>query len=143
MQHHKQPWESQDHPLVEKLLWNHGNVPSLSRETGRFYPMLGPIELSAAERYTTLWRDHRVFVPCATIQNWVEAGGKKRRKLRWAARFSSGHLRHFRAMLPSTNCMKGHTVSSLPWIIGTTNACCMRCLTTMRPIRTSKRFWDV
>ena len=23
-----------------------------------------------------LWRDHRVFVPCATIQNWVEAGGK-------------------------------------------------------------------
>ena len=26
-----------------------------------------------------LWRDHRVFVPFATIQNWVEAGGKKRR----------------------------------------------------------------
>ena len=25
----------------------------------------------------TLWRDHRVFVPYATIQNWVEAGGKK------------------------------------------------------------------
>ena len=24
-----------------------------------------------------LWRDHRVFVPCATSQNWVEAGGKK------------------------------------------------------------------
>lgn len=24
-----------------------------------------------------LWRDHRVFVPAATIQNWVEAGGKK------------------------------------------------------------------
>jgi hypothetical protein len=24
-----------------------------------------------------LWRDHRVFVPYATIQNWVEAGGKK------------------------------------------------------------------
>jgi transposase len=24
-----------------------------------------------------LWRDHRVFVPFATIQNWVEAGGKK------------------------------------------------------------------
>ena len=24
-----------------------------------------------------LWRDHRVFVPCATLQNWVEAGGKK------------------------------------------------------------------
>ena len=24
-----------------------------------------------------LWRDHRVFVPFATIQHWVEAGGKK------------------------------------------------------------------
>ncbi len=24
-----------------------------------------------------LWRDHRVFVPYATIQNWVESGGKK------------------------------------------------------------------
>jgi hypothetical protein len=27
-----------------------------------------------------LWRDHRVFVPFATIQNWVEAGGKKGRR---------------------------------------------------------------
>src|SRR5262245_32631731 len=28
-----------------------------------------------------LWRDHRVFVPFATIQNWVEAaGGKKGRQ---------------------------------------------------------------
>jgi len=26
-----------------------------------------------------LWRDHRIFVPFATIQNWVEAGGKKGR----------------------------------------------------------------
>ena len=25
----------------------------------------------------TLWRDHRVFVPFATIRNWVEAGGEK------------------------------------------------------------------
>ena len=25
-----------------------------------------------------LWRDHRVFVPWATIQNWVEATGKKK-----------------------------------------------------------------
>ena len=27
-----------------------------------------------------LWRDHRVFVPFATIQNWVEAGGKKSKR---------------------------------------------------------------
>ena len=26
---------------------------------------------------SSLWRDHHVFVPYATIQNWVEAGGKK------------------------------------------------------------------
>ena len=26
-----------------------------------------------------LWRDHRVFVPFATIQNWVEAAGEKMR----------------------------------------------------------------
>ena len=26
-----------------------------------------------------MWRDHRVFVPAGTIQNWVEASGKKSR----------------------------------------------------------------
>ena len=26
-----------------------------------------------------LWRDHRVFVPFATLQNWVETAGEKRR----------------------------------------------------------------
>ncbi len=26
-----------------------------------------------------LWREHRVFVPFATIQNWVEGAGEKRR----------------------------------------------------------------
>jgi len=31
-----------------------------------------------------LWRDHRVFVPFATIQNWVEGTGKK--KMRAAGR---------------------------------------------------------
>jgi len=32
-----------------------------------------------------LWRDHRVFVPFATIQNWVEAAGEKK---------SGQHLHH-------------------------------------------------
>ena len=27
-----------------------------------------------------LWRDHRVFVPYATIQNWVESSGEKKRR---------------------------------------------------------------
>lgn len=31
-----------------------------------------------------LWRDHRVFVPFATIQNWVEAAGEKRSAARRA-----------------------------------------------------------
>ena len=32
-----------------------------------------------------LWRDHRVFVPFATIQNWVEAGGKKAARQMWTS----------------------------------------------------------
>src|SRR4029453_11521191 len=48
MPHHKPPEESQDHQVGEKWRWHHGQVPSLSSETGRCYPMLGPIELSAA-----------------------------------------------------------------------------------------------
>jgi hypothetical protein len=40
----------------------------------------GVIEDGLPYRVTSwhLWRDHRVFVPFATIQNWVEAAGKKR-----------------------------------------------------------------
>lgn len=30
-----------------------------------------------------LWRDHRVFVPFATIQNWIEEEGKKRSRQAW------------------------------------------------------------
>jgi transposase len=29
-----------------------------------------------------MWRDHRVFVPFATIQNWVEASGEKSARAR-------------------------------------------------------------
>ena len=32
-----------------------------------------------------LWRDHRVFVPFATLQNWVEAAGEKRATARGAS----------------------------------------------------------
>lgn len=45
-----------------------------------------------------LWRDHRVFVPFATIQNWVEAGGKRASErwesdyLDWALADCSGYL---------------------------------------------------
>ena len=46
----------------------------------------------------TLWREHRVFVPYATIQNWVEAGGKKAARridpdyLDWALSDFSGYI---------------------------------------------------
>src|SRR5215470_15880635 len=45
-----------------------------------------------------LWRDHRVFVPFATIQNWVEAGEKKAQGrmdtefLDWALAEFSGYV---------------------------------------------------
>jgi hypothetical protein len=40
----------------------------------------GGLPYRTASRH--LWRDHRVFVPYATIQNWVEAGRKKGRAAR-------------------------------------------------------------
>ncbi len=41
-----------------------------------------------------LWRDHRVFVPFATIQNWVEAGGEKGPAARYhgVSGYSAGRL---------------------------------------------------
>ena len=45
-----------------------------------------------------LWRDHRVFVPYATIQNWVEDGGEKAQRriptdyLDWALSDFSGYI---------------------------------------------------
>ena len=53
VQHDTQPQEAQDCQLVEKKVWKHGTTPSLGGETGGLYLMLGPMELSAAERYTT------------------------------------------------------------------------------------------
>lgn len=37
-----------------------------------------------------LWRDHRIFVPWATIQNWVEASGEKSRRPHRAHRSGTG-----------------------------------------------------
>src|SRR5262249_31416026 len=52
-----------------------------------------------------LWRDHRVFVPFATIQNWVEAGGKKRRRRAWTRTSWTGPWLIFRAMWPPMSSM--------------------------------------
>ncbi len=46
----------------------------------------------------SLWRDHRVFVPYATIQNWVEDGGEKAQRriptdyLDWALSDFAGYI---------------------------------------------------
>src|SRR5581483_5403786 len=48
-----------------------------------------------------LWRDHRVFVPSATIQNWVEAGGGKRRPDRGGRVISTGASRTSPGTSPS------------------------------------------
>src|SRR4029453_954161 len=53
VQHDTQPQEAQDCQLVEKQVWHHDTTPSLGGETGGLYLMRGPIELSAAWRYTT------------------------------------------------------------------------------------------
>src|SRR5207253_3633257 len=45
-----------------------------------------------------LWRDHRVFVPFGTMQNWVEAGEKKAHRqidgafLDWVLESFSGYI---------------------------------------------------
>jgi hypothetical protein len=45
---------TRDHQLVEKWLSNHGKTPPLGGETRGFSLILGPRELSAANRYTPL-----------------------------------------------------------------------------------------
>ena len=58
-----------------------------------------------------LWRGHRVFVPFATIQNWVEAGGERAAPTdRWRAS-RLGPIPTSRAISPSTNCMTGPSAS--------------------------------
>lgn len=41
--------------------------------------------LPYGEASWNLWRDHRVWVPRGTVQNWVEESGKKRGGVRWRA----------------------------------------------------------
>jgi len=56
-------------------------APPGSHYTNRVIDMAVRLVVEDGLPYRTaswhLWRDHRVFVPYATIQNWVEAAGKK------------------------------------------------------------------
>jgi hypothetical protein len=60
----------------------------------------------------TLWREHRAFVPYATIQNWVEAGGEKRRRSRPGPSTSTGHSPTSRASSRPTSFMTARSASS-------------------------------
>jgi hypothetical protein len=59
-------------------------APSGSHYTNRVSDLAVRLVVEDGLPYRTvswhLWRDHRVFVPYATIQNWVEAAGKKGRR---------------------------------------------------------------
>ena len=72
-----------------------------------------------------LWRAHRVFVPFATIQNWVEAG-KKRPRRAWTPSSLTGPWRIFRGMSLPMNSMTAPSVCSPPLIIAATSASAMR-----------------
>ena len=56
-------------------------APPASHYTHRVLDLAGRLVVEDGLPYRPasgpLWRDHRVFVPCATIQTWGEAGGKK------------------------------------------------------------------
>lgn len=56
-------------------------APPGAQYTGRVIALAVRLVVEDGLPYRTaswhLWRDHRVFVPFATVQNWVEASGEK------------------------------------------------------------------
>ena len=85
----------------------------------------------------SLWRDHRVFVPYATIQNWVEDGGK-RHSGESTPTTSTGHSPTSRALSPLTSCMTARSVSSRSSITAPSNGCPTTSWTATRPKPTSR-----
>ena len=51
IEHDKELQESQGRQLVVKEVWNHNIAPLYGDVTGALYAILGPVELSAVERY--------------------------------------------------------------------------------------------
>ena len=85
----------------------------------------------------SLWRDHRVFVPYATIQNWVEDGGK-RHSGESPPITSTGHSPTSRAISPLTSCMTARSVSCRSLITAPSNGCPTASWTATRPKSTSR-----
>ena len=69
-----------------------------------------------------LWRDHRVFVPYATIQNWVEAAGKKNAEDASRAATSTRRWLTSPATWPSTRSTTVPSASSRSWTTAGTTA---------------------
>lgn len=89
-----------------------------------------------------LWRDHRVFVPFATLQNWIEASGEKKRQREWRGITSPGRSTTSLAISPPTNSTTGPSVCC-PWsITAGSNGSSMRSSITTLPTRTSGAFSD-
>ena len=85
----------------------------------------------------SLWRDHRVFVPYATIQNWVEDGGKRHRG-ESPPITSTGHSPTSQAISPLTSCMTARSVSCRSSITAPSNGCPTTSWTATRPKSTSR-----
>ena len=85
----------------------------------------------------SLWRDHRVFVPYATIQNWVEDGGK-RHSGGSPPITSTGHSPTSRGTLPPTSCRTARSVSCRSSITAPSNGCPTTSWTATRPKSTSR-----
>jgi hypothetical protein len=75
--------------LVEKLLWNHGKVPSLGNETGRFYPILGPIELSLGRHRARCLTVRLPMPPVRPVRETFASYGSRQRDIMGKVHFAS------------------------------------------------------
>ena len=85
----------------------------------------------------SLWRDHRVFVPYATIQNWVE-DGVKGTAVNSPTDYLDWALSDSRAISPLTSCMTARSVSCRSSITAPSNGCPTTSWTATRPKSTSR-----
>jgi len=78
-------WSHAQHDCTKCRRYFHADLSALappgSHDTSRVMDLAVRLVVEDGLPYRPasghLWRDHRVFVPCATIQHWGEAGGKK------------------------------------------------------------------
>ena len=87
-----------------------------------------------------LWRDHRVFVPYATIQNWVEAAGEKKADELVDRPTSTRRWPTSPATWPSTRSTTAPSASSRSWTTAGTTAWPSGSWTTTRLKTTSVAF---